>query len=48
MLYVSTLLGYLQETPLLEKTSIATLLLFPMDYYQHVIFRSVFAASLCC
>jgi hypothetical protein len=47
VLQLSTLLGHPQATHLLEGTSIALLRLFPMDCYQHVIFRSVFAASLC-
>jgi hypothetical protein len=40
VLHVSTLLGHLQATHLLEGTSIALLRLLPMDYYQHVIIRS--------
>jgi hypothetical protein len=49
VLHVSILLGHLQATHLLEGPSIALLRPFPMDRYQHVvIFRSVFAASLCC
>jgi hypothetical protein len=38
----------LRQRILLEVTSITLLRIFPRDCYQHVIFLSVFAASLCC
>jgi hypothetical protein len=38
----------IRQRILLDGTSIALLRLVPMDCYQHVIFRSVSAASLCC